>query len=141
MCIIQNYLFFSLFWELWQNTGQSSDCLTTYFTLGFDTMTCFSVCILVFGVILGALVESVRLFCFFFVLHGIGGLAYSAAVVLVGLARFSDNGRACALIVGGGFGDRLTVVWAAQTFLYLAYTSCMGCIGYQAYGKRCLTFV
>lgn len=141
LCAVQNFLFFVLYWGLWRDTSQVSTCLTTYFALGFDVVTCFAVCILVFGIVLGALINSTAIFALFFALHFLGGLCYTVAVVLVGHARFSADGKACAAISPSGTGDRIVVVWSAQVFLYCAYTFCMASIGYQAYGKRALALL
>ena len=87
------------------------------------------------------LISTGSSFGFFFALHFLGGLSYTAAVVLVGHARFSSDGKACAAISPSGTGDRIVVVWSAQVFLYCAYTFCMASIFYQVYGKRAIALV
>ena len=67
-------------------------------------------------------------------MHLVGGACYTACTAMVPLARFSDDGKACAALNPVN-GDRLEAVFYLHAALYLVYVGGMLSITYFSFLK------
>jgi len=134
--MVQNYSFFITYWDLWSQINTAAVCSDTALWLGFDSLVCFYVTVMVAGMMLGAWINNSKaVWWLFFFAHLAGGLAYTVATIGLGVAHFGDDGHTCAKL-DTRFGDRVAAVWVGQLVFYLPYCICMAFLAYQVVLKK-----
>lgn len=134
MMAIQNFGFFTMYFDIWGATPAAATCAETRFAVGFMAMTCFYVAFMCVGMGFGGYTDDGFVFAVYWFGHLLGGGAYTICTFLVPLARFSPEGAACAALNPIG-GSRLQVVYVAHAALYFVYVGGMLSITYFSYLK------
>lgn len=135
MMAIENFGFFMMYWDSWGSTPAAEECDDTRYAVGMMALTCFGVAFLCVGMGLGGFTDDKIGFTLFWFLHLVGGSFYTACTVIVPLARFSDDGEACAKLHLVN-GNRIKAVYIMHAALYLVYVGGMLAITYFAFLKH-----
>ena len=123
-----------MYWDIWGNTPADSLCNVTRGWVGCMAITCWFEAHLCLGMAYGCYCDSNFLFWLYFLLHLVGGAAYTFCTIGIPLARFSDKGEDCAALDDVN-GDRLAVVWYTHVGTYLVYVGSMLTILYFSFLK------
>merc|ERR1711924_380109 len=91
MMAIQNFGFFTMYYDIWGDTPFSDTCGSTRYAVGMMALTCFCVAFLCVGMGYGGYIDSKLNFTLFWFAHLVGGSMYTACTVIVPLARWSDE--------------------------------------------------
>jgi len=134
MMVIQNFGFFTMYYDIWGDTSGETICDGTRFGVAFMAMTCFAVAFLCVGMAFGGYTDDPVVFTLYWFLHLVGGACYTACTILIPLERWSDNGKECAELNKIN-GDRLELVYIMHAALYLVYVGGMLSITYFSYVK------
>ena len=134
MMAIQNFGFFTMYYDLWGATPPESLCTETRTWVAAMAITCFCEAFLCVGMGFGGYMDDVCLFAFYWFAHLIGGGAYTLCTVFIPLARFSEQGLACSALDPIN-GERVKVVYFVHAALYLVYVGGMLAITYYSFLK------
>lgn len=138
MMAIQNFGFFIMYFDIWGATPMRATgtevCDDTRFAVSFMALTCFVETFLCVGMGFGGYIDDQRTFVLYWLLHLVGGGCYIVSTITVPLARFSDDGEACAAISPIN-GDRLEHVYYLHAALFLVYVGGMLSITYFSFIK------
>merc|ERR1719326_358587 len=108
-----------MYHEIWlMMPSDDGVCTALHSSLGISMFDCFFVTIAVFGIVLGGWMDSGRVYWAFFLLHLVGGLGYTYAIINLGLKIFSDDGKACSSKDPNGLDTKLAWVWSTQLVFY-----------------------
>ena len=134
MMTVENFGFMTFYYDIWGATPHDAVCEDTRFAVGFMAMTCFCVAFLCIGMAYGGYMADNSLFALYWLAHLVGGACYTACTVLVPMARWADDGKACAALNPVN-GDRLEVVYYMHAALYMVYVGSMLSITYYSFLK------
>ena len=134
MMAIQNFGFFTMYFDAWGVTPAAETCAETRFAVAFMAITCFCVAFLCVGMGFGGYTDDSFVFALYWFAHLAGGGAYTICTFLVPIARFSETGIACAALDPVG-GSRLQVIYLAHAALYFVYVGGMLSITYFSFLK------
>jgi len=131
---IQNFGFFIMYYDTWGATPDAETCDDTRFWIAFMAMTCFCVAFLCVGMGFGGYIDDKITFTLYWFAHLVGGACYTFCTVGIPLARFSEDGKACAQLSPVN-GERIRVVFAVHAALYMVYVGGMLSITYFSFIK------
>ena len=134
MMAIQNFGFFTMYWDIWGATSYESTCQGTRNSTGMMAMTCFCESFLCVAMAYGGYVSDSLLFPLNWILHLIGGICYIICTITVPLNRWSTEGIACAKLNPVN-GDRLSTVYIFHAALFMVYVVSMLSITYFSFIK------
>lgn len=134
MMSIQNFGFMYFYFSIWGATPADAVCEDTRGAVSFMAMTCFFVAFLCVGMAFGGYVDDVTTFALYWFAHLAGGGAYTIATFAIPIARYSEDGKACAALAPV-VGDMTEVVYAVHAALYFVYVGGMLSITYFSYVK------
>lgn len=134
MMAIQNFGFFTMYYDIWGATPSHSDCDDTRFAVAFMALTCFCVAFLCVGMGFGGYIDDTFTFALYWLLHLVGGACYTFCTIAIPLARFSDKGQDCADLHPVN-GDRSQIVFILHAALYFVYVGGMLSITYFSFVK------
>merc|ERR1719181_1834992 len=106
MMAIQNFGFFIMYFDIWGSTPHTAVCADTMLWTGWMAMTCFCVAFLCVGMGFGGYIDDTLTFALYWFAHLVGGASYTLCTVFIPIARFSEEGKACAKLNPTN-GDRL----------------------------------
>lgn len=129
MMVIQNFGFFTMYYDIWGDTSPEDICDGTRFVVAFMAMTCFMVAFLCVGMGFGGYTDDKIVFALYWLLHLVGGACYTLCTILIPLEFWSDNGKECAALIPVN-GNRLEAVYIMHAALYLVYVGGMLSITY-----------
>lgn len=138
MMAIQNFGFFTMYFDVWGSTPADDECKDTRYWCGFMAMTCFCVTFLCVGMGFGGYTDDKTIFTLYWFLHLIGGASYTLCTITIPMSRFSDTGEECADLDRVN-GNRIEVVYLMHAALYFVYVGGMLSITYFSFVKP--TFV
>merc|ERR1711988_977813 len=134
MMAIQNFGFFTMYYDTWGATPHVETCDTTRAAVSMMALTCFCVTFLCVAMGFGGYIDSKAQFTLFWFAHLIGGSFYTACTVTIPSARFSDEGVECAKLAPVT-GERIASVYYLHAALYLVYVGGMLSITYFSFLK------
>ena len=134
MMTIQNIGFMMMYYDIWGDTSPDFVCKDTREAVGFMALTCFCVAFLCVGMGFGGYIADTTTFALYWLLHLVGGACYTACTFMIPIARWSDDGKACAALTPVN-GDRLEVVYYMHAALYMVYVGGMLSITYFSFLK------
>ena len=135
MMAIQNFGFFTMYYDIWGDTPAAETCRFTRFSVGMMAMTCFMVTFLCVGMAFGGYTDDAKVFTLYWIAHAAGGVGgYTTCTLMIPIAMYSDEGAACAALHPVN-GDRLNVVWIFNAALYFVYVGGMLAITYFSFVK------
>jgi len=134
MMAIQNFGFFTMYYDIWGDTPHIEVCDGTRLGVGFFSLTCFFVAFLCVGMGYGGYTDDTFVFGLYWLLHLVGGACYTVGTILVPMERWSNDGKACAELAPTN-GERLAYVYYCHAGLYLVYVGSMLAITYYSYVK------
>ena len=82
----------------------------------------------------GGYTDDKKIFTLYWLLHLVGGACYTVCTILIPMARFSDKGKACA-VLNPVNGSRLELAYIMHAALYLVYVGGMLSITYFSFLK------
>ena len=143
MMAIQNFGFFIMYYDIWGDTPGHATlpvagvCDRTRLWTGWMAMTCWGVSHLCVGMAFAGFTESNFFFPFYWFFHLIVALGYVLCTLTIPLARFSDDGVACALLNPTN-SERLVVVYSVHAAFFFYYVFNMLSVTFFSCGKTYL---
>ena len=134
MMAVQNFGFFTMYFDTWGDTPDAGVCHDTRFWVAFMAMTCFCEAFLCIGMGFGGYTDDAFVFPLYFLAHLVGGGCYTLCTVAIPLARYSSDGKECAALSPVN-GDRIQLVYIMHAALYLVYVGGMLSILFFSYLK------
>ena len=131
----QNFGFMLLYNSIWGATPFDATCDSTRFAVGFMTLSCFGVAFLCIGMGMGGYTEDSFFFPFYWIAHAtvaVGG--YCSCTYLIPVARFSEEGEACAALSPVN-GERIEYVYYLHAALFFVYVYSMLSVTYYSWAK------
>ena len=136
---MQNFGFFIMYYDIWGDTPKPDPdvCESTRLWTGYMALTCWGVSHLCVGMAFGGFTESNFFFPFYWFFHLFVALGYVLCTFTVPMARYSDDGEACALLSPTN-GERLEVVYIVHAAFFFYYVFNMLSVTYFSCGKTWL---
>jgi len=135
MMAVQNFGFMLLYNSIWGATPFDATCDSTRFAVGFMVLSCFGVSFLCIGMGMGGYTEDSFFFPFYWLAHAfvaVGG--YCSCTYLIPVARFSEEGEACAALSPVN-GERTEYVFYLHAALFWVYVYSMLSVTYYSWAK------
>ena len=134
MMVIQNFGFFTMYFDAWGASPKAETCEGTRNAVAFMAITCFVVAFLCVGMGFGGYTDDSFVFALYWFAHLVGGACYTICTIMIPIERFSDAGKSCAALSPVN-GDRIQLVFIIHAALYFVYVGGMLSITYFSYVK------